>query len=97
MNDYISQARRRYDDPKDQWIWALMQRRQNPDQDLANAEHYLWNSYYSSKGPLQAAGGLITPFGYYAGKKLGLLGGRSEANLEQLKYGLLGAIDGIMK
>jgi len=97
MNDYITQARRKYDDPQKQWEWALAQRRKNPDQALANAEHYLWNSHYASKGPLEAVGGLITPFGYYAGKKLGLLGGRSEPSLEQLKYGLFGAIDGITR
>lgn len=95
--DYVVQAMQQQQDPKAAWLWALAQRNQNPDPALANAEHYLWNRYYSAQGPAQAAGGLLTPFGYYAGKKMGLLGGRSPATLEQLKAGLHGAWSGIME
>jgi hypothetical protein len=93
--DYIQQANQVSPDPREQWLWALRQREVNPSQDLANAEHYLWNAYYANKGPLEAVGGLLTPFGYYLGKKSGLLGGRSEANLEQLRSGLMGAFKGM--
>jgi len=96
MYDYIQQAQQ-FGDPRDQWLWALSQRKSNPDQELANAEHFLWNSYYANQGPLQAAGAFVTPFGYYLGKKAGLLSGRSEANLGQLKAGLLGAIEGVTR
>ena len=92
-NPYVSQSQQ-YQDPLEAWRWALAERNRNPDQELANAEHYLWNKYYASQGPLQAAGAFVTPFGYYAGKKLGLLGGRSEPTLDQLKSGLLGAVEG---
>lgn len=72
-----------------------MERERNPDPELANAEHYLWNQYYANQGPIEAIGGLLTPVGYYAGKKLGLLGGRSPATLDQLQSGIAGALKGI--
>jgi len=84
-------------DPLEAWRWSLSERNRNPDPALADAEHYLWNQHYASKGPVEALGGLLTPFGYYAGKKVGLLGGRSEPTLEQLGYGLKGALAGIMQ
>jgi hypothetical protein len=93
--DYIYQAKQQSPDPREAWQWALSQRNSNPDPQLANAEHYLWNRYYSGKGPIEAMGGLITPFGYYLGKQSGLLGGRSDATIEQLKAGLQGAFEGI--
>lgn len=93
MNKYIKQAEEYSDDPLAQWEWALDQRRRNDAQELANAEHYLWNRFYAQEGPREAAAAFITPFGYYGAKKLGLLSGRSEANLGQLKAGLLGAWD----
>ena len=92
---YIQQAYTQASDPKDAWRWALRERERNPDQALADAEHYLWNAYYASQGPIEAIGGLLTPFGYYAGKKIGLLGGRSEPQLSQLQAGLAGALKGI--
>lgn len=95
MNKYAHQAKTTSSDPLEQWRWALAQREQNPEQALADAEHYLWNKYYASQGPMEAAGAFVTPFGYYAGKKLGLLGGRSEASLGQLGAGLLGAWDAL--
>ena len=95
MNKYVQQAQALHSDPLARWRWALEERRRNPDQNLANAEHYLWNRYYANKGPVEAAGALVTPFGYYAAKKLGLHGGRSEASLEQLGAGLMGGIHGI--
>lgn len=95
MNRYVAQALAKYEDPREAWRWALSERNRNPDPDLANAEHYLWNRYYAGQGPFQAAGALVTPFGYWAGKNLGLLGGRSPATLEQLRMGLLGAIEGL--
>ena len=96
MNRYVRQAYGYSQDPWQAWHWARTQREGNPDQELANAEHYLWNRYYAGKGPMQAAGALVTPFGYYAGKKLGLLSGRSDANLGQLRAGLLGAFQEIL-
>ena len=95
MNKYVDQASYMFTDPKEAWLWALAERERNPDPALANAEHYLWNQYYAGQGPLQAAGALVTPFGYYAGKKMGLLGGRSPATLDQLGSGLLGALRGL--
>lgn len=95
MNEYVALAQQLNSDPLDAWRWALQQRERNPSQELANAEHYLWNRYYASQGPLQAAGALVSPFGYYAGKKLGLLGGRSEPSLDQLQHGLFGAVAGM--
>lgn len=95
MNPYLDQAKMISADPLEQWRWALMERNRNPDPNLANAEHYLWNQYYAGKGPIEAMGAFITPFGYYAGKKMGLLGGRSPATLDQLKMGLLGALAGL--
>ena len=91
---YIQMAQMVSQDPGMQWDWALNQRRTNPDQNLANAEHYLWNRSYAQEGPIQAAGAFVTPIGYYAAKKLGLLSGRSEPSLEQMGYGLLGAYRG---
>lgn len=95
MNPYVRLAQSKYEDPREAWRWALAQRESNPDPALANAEHYLWNAYYAGQGPLEAAGAFVTPFGYYAGKKMGLLGGRSPATLDQLTAGLLGAFEGI--
>lgn len=95
MNEYVDLAQSLYSDPQQAWQWALQQRERDASQALANAEHYLWNRYYAGKGPLEAAGALVTPFGYYAGKRLGLLGGRSDATLGQLGAGLLGAIEGL--
>jgi len=93
--DYVQLAEAQSPDPRERWRWALSQRNTNPDPQLANAEHHLWNRYYASKGPFQAAGGLLTPFGYYAAKNLGLLGGRSPATIDQLLAGLSGAVEGI--
>lgn len=95
MNRYVDIALQQYADPREAWQWALQQRERDASQALANAEHYLWNRYYAGQGPMQAAGAFVTPFGYYAGKKLGLLSGRSDADLGQLKAGLLGAIEGL--
>ena len=95
MNKYALQAQYMHSDPREAWRWALRERERNPDPELANAEHYLWNKYYASQGPLEAAGALVTPFGYYAGKQAGLLSGRSPATFDQLKAGLLGALAGI--
>lgn len=95
MNPYVQQALQVSSDPLAAWRWALSERNRNPDPELANAEHYLWNRYYAGQGPLQALGGLLTPIGYYAGKKAGLLGGRSPATLDQLQAGLMGAFDAI--
>ena len=95
MNRYVDLALSQYEDPKLAWQWALQQRERDSSQELANAEHYLWNRYYANQGPVEAAGAFVTPFGYYAGKKLGMLGGRSDASLEQLEAGLLGALAGI--
>lgn len=95
MNRYVDIATSLYDDPQLAWQWALKQRERDNSQALANAEHYLWNRYYAGQGPLEAAGAFVTPFGYYAAKKAGLLGARSDATLGQLGAGLLGAIEGV--
>lgn len=93
VNQYIQLAMQQ-GDPLAAWRWALAERNRNPDPKLANAEHYLWNKYYASKGPLEFAGAMVTPFGYYLGKKTGLLSGRSPATFDQLKSGLFGALAG---
>lgn len=95
MNPYIDQAYKVSQDPLEAWRWALSERNRNPDPQLANAEHYLWNKHYASQGPMQAAGAFVTPVGYFLGKNMGLLSGRSPATLDQLKHGLLGAIAGL--
>lgn len=95
MSDYLKQAADYSSDPLAQWEWALNQRRTNPDQSLANVEHYLWNRFYAGQGPIEAAGAFVTPLGYYLAKKSGLMSGRSEASLPQLTSGLLGAWDGL--
>ena len=95
MNRYVQQALEMHDDPRSAWQWALSERNRNPDPELANAEHFLWNRYYAGQGPLQAAGAFVTPFGYYLGKNLGLLSGRSPSTLDQLRAGLLGAYEGL--
>lgn len=93
--DWLQQARSVSNDPRERWLWALAQRRDNTDPQLANAEHYLWNAYYAGQGPLQAAGAFVTPYGYYMAKKLGLMSSRSPASLEQLQSGLMGAFEGV--
>lgn len=92
--DYVWQYQQQHADPREAWLQALQAREQNKDPELANAEHFLWNRYYSQQGPMQALGGLLTPYGYYAAKKTGLLDG-TPANLRQLQAGLQGAFSGL--
>ena len=93
---YIQQALAQAEgDPLGAWRWAYFERERNDDPQLANAEHYLWAQNYAGEGPVQAISGLLAPFGYYAGKKLGLLGARSPASLDQLQSGVAGALKGI--
>ena len=92
--DYIAQAKSLHEDPKEAWKWAVGQRSMNQDPELADAEHYLWNRYYSGQGPVQAFGGMLQPFGYSLAKQFGLLSG-SEPTMRQLKAGLQGGFEGM--
>jgi len=97
VNPYVVKAMSQYQDPMDAWYWALQERKRNPDPALANAEHFLYNRFYSQQGPLQQAAAFITPFGYYGAKKLGMTNSRSPATLDQLRMGLLGAMGGLLE
>ena len=95
-DEYIQQAlAQSQGDPLGAWRWAYFEREKNPDPQLANAEHYLWAQNYAGEGPVQAISGLLAPLGYYAGKKLGLLGARSPASLDQMTSGIAGAFKGM--
>lgn len=92
--DYIRQYQSAAPDPYAAWQQAVVDRAVNRDPQLANAEHYLWNQNYVQRGPVEALGGLLNPFGYYAAKKMGLLSG-TPATIEQLQAGLQGAFSGL--
>jgi hypothetical protein len=77
------------------WSYAYAQRYNNPDPLLANAEHYLWGLKESQTNPMMGLFGPILAAGYYGGKKLGFLGGRSEPTLEQLLAGSRGYLAGL--
>ena len=85
-------------DPSAAWKAALRDRYSDSPypQQLANAEHYLWANQFGQQSPLHGMVGMVMPFGYSLAKNLGLLGGRSEADLEQLKAGTLGAGRGLL-
>jgi len=97
VNPYVVKAMSQFDDPRDAWFWSLQERERNPDPELANAEHFLYNRFYSQQGPLEQAAAFVTPIGYYAKKRLGLTNSRSPASLEQMKMGLLGAMGGLLE
>ena len=97
MNPYVVKAMSQYDDPMDAWYWALQERNRNPDPELANAEHFLYNRFYSQQGPLQQAASFVTPVGYYLAKQAGMTNSRSPASLEQMRMGLLGAFGGLLE
>ena len=65
-------------------------------QQLANAEHYLWANQFGQQSPLHGAIGMYMPLGYSLSKNVGLLGGRSEADAEQLSAGTQGAFRGLL-
>jgi len=97
VNPYVVQAMSQYDNPRDAWFWALQERERNPDPALADAEHFLYNRFYSQQGPIQQAAAFVTPVGYYAKKKLGMTNSRSPASLSQMGMGLLGAFGGLLE
>jgi hypothetical protein len=78
-----------------EWQYARSLRENNPDPQLANAEHYLWGMKEAQANPFMGLFGPMLAAGYYGGKKTGLLGGRSPATLDQLLAGSKGYLAGI--
>lgn len=72
-----------------------------PNQQLADAEHYLYTKYQGSKGIPQALTHLVLPFGWSAYKTMRQLGGAtpeemgSTNTLKQQTYGVGGAWDAL--
>ena len=99
LEEYIQRLREEYEasgrSQPNLWSYAYGMRERDPDPMLANAEHYLWGQRQSQQNPLMGFVGPIMAAGYYGGKKLGVLGGRSEPTLEQLLAGSRGYLAGL--
>ena len=75
------------------WSYSRAMRERESDPQLANAEHYLYGRKMVEDDPWNALYGYLKPIGYYTGKKLGVLSGRSPPSLEQMWAGMRGIWD----